>query len=75
MDLQLLAERVGAGFESATREVVALVDGAFALVGDVDPEVDAFLDAHPVPQGALVVAQHRERRLVNQRLRNRLLGT
>jgi hypothetical protein len=41
----------------------------------VDPEVDAFLDAHPVPQGALVVAQHRERRLVNQRLRNRLLGT
>ncbi|HCV99862.1 MAG TPA: hypothetical protein DGK99_00480 [Acidimicrobiaceae bacterium] len=58
-----------------SNSISRMLEGVRALVGDVDPEVDAFLDAHPVPQGALVVAQHRERRLVNQRLRNRLLDT
>ena len=58
-----------------SNSISRMLEGVRALVGDVDPDVDAFLDAHPVPQGALVVAQHRERRLVNQRLRNRLLDT
>jgi puromycin-sensitive aminopeptidase len=64
-----LAERL------PSNSISRMLEGVRALVGDVDPDVDAFLDAHPVPQGALVVAQHRERRLVNQRLRNRLLDT
>ena len=56
-----------------SNSIARMLEGIRALVDDVDPDVDAFLDAHPVPQGALVVAQHRERRLVNQRLRRRLL--
>ncbi len=56
-----------------SNSISRMLEGVRALVDDVDPDVDEFLDAHPVPQGALVVAQHRERRLVNRRLRNRLL--
>jgi len=56
-----------------SNSIARMLEGIRALVDRVDPDVDAFLDAHPVPQGALVVAQHRERRLVNQRLRRRLL--
>ncbi len=55
--------------------IARMLDGIRALVGDMDPDVDAYLDTHPVPQGALMVAQHRERRVVNQRLRKRLLAS
>jgi puromycin-sensitive aminopeptidase len=34
-------------------------------------DVDAFLDAHPIPQGTLMVAQHREKMRVNVALRAR----
>ena len=51
-----------------------MLEGVRALVApEVAPDVDRFLDDHPVPQGALMVAQHRERRMVNIRLRERLL--
>jgi len=56
-----------------SNSIARMLEGIRALVGKVDPDVDSFLDDHPVPQGALMVAQHRERRLVNQRLRQRLL--
>ena len=56
-----------------SNSIARLLEGVRALVGEVDPDVDSFLNDHPVPQGALMVAQHRERRLVNQRLRRRLL--
>ncbi len=56
-----------------SNSIARMLEGVRALVDEVDPDVDSFLDDHPVPQGALMVAQHRERRLVNQRLRRRLL--
>ena len=56
-----------------SNSIAWMLEGVRALVGEVDPDVDSFLNDHPVPQGALMVAQHRERRLVNQRLRRRLL--
>ena len=56
-----------------SNSISRMLEGVRALVVDHDPDVDAFLDAHPVPQGGLVVDQHRERRLVNLRLRDRLL--
>jgi hypothetical protein len=49
-----------------------MLEGIRALGADVDPDVDRFLDDHPVPQGALMVAQHRERRHVNIDLAARL---
>jgi len=57
-----------------SNSIARMLEGIRALVTAVDPDVDTFLDNHPVPQGALMVAQHRERRLVNQRLRQRLLA-
>ena len=58
-----------------SNSIARMLEGVRALVGaGVDPEVDRFLDDHPVPQGALMVTQHRERRGVNVRLRTRLLG-
>ena len=58
-----------------SNSIARMLEGVRALVGaGIDPEVDRFLDDHPVPQGALMVAQHRERRGVNLRLRTRLLG-
>ena len=58
-----------------SNSIARMLEGVRALVGaGIDPEVDRFLDDHPVPQGALMVAQHRERRGVNVRLRTRLLG-
>jgi len=35
-------------------------------------EVEGFLEAHPVPQGALIVAQHLEHQRINVRLRRRV---
>jgi len=35
-------------------------------------EVEGFLEAHPVPQGTLIVAQHLERQRINVRLRRRV---
>ena len=35
-------------------------------------EVEAFLKAHPVPQGPLIVAQHLERQKINVQLRRRV---
>lgn len=56
-----------------SNSIARMLEGVRALVDpDVEPGVDAFLDGHPVPQGALVVAQHRERRLVNVELARRV---
>ncbi len=56
-----------------SNSIARMLEGVRALVDpDVEPGVDAFLDEHPVPQGALMVAQHRERRLVNVSLARRL---
>ena len=53
-----------------SNSIARMLEGVRALVGpEVAPDVDRFLDDHPVPQGALMVAQHRERRMVNIRLR------
>ena len=58
-----------------SNSIARMLEGVRALVGpEVDPDVDCFLDGHPVPQGTLMVTQHRERRMVNIRLRERLLG-
>ena len=54
--------------------IARMLEGIRALGADADPDVDRFLDDHPVPQGALMVAQHRERRHVNLSLGNRLAG-
>ncbi len=54
--------------------IARMLEGIRALGADTDPDVDRFLDDHPVPQGALMVAQHRERRHVNLGLGNRLAG-
>ena len=56
-----------------SNSIARMLEGVRALVDpDLSPGVDAFLDGHPVPQGALMVAQHRERRLVNVELARRL---
>jgi len=57
-----------------SNSIARMLEGIRALGADVDPDVDRFLDDHPVPQGALMVAQHRERRHVNLGLGNRLAG-
>jgi hypothetical protein len=50
-----------------------MLEGVRTLVDDaVEPDVDDFLAAHPVPQGELQIAQHLERRQVNRRLAARL---
>ena len=54
--------------------IARMLEGIRALGADADPDVDRFLDEHPTPQGALMVAQHRERRHVNLGLGNRLAG-
>jgi len=56
-----------------SNSIARMLEGVRALVDpDLSPGVEAFLDGHPVPQGALMVAQHRERRLVNMNLARRL---
>jgi len=57
-----------------SNSIARMLEGVRVLVVDHAPAVDAFLDAHPVPQGGLVVDQHLERRLVNLCLRERLLA-
>jgi hypothetical protein len=52
-----------------------MLEGVRTLIdADTEPDVEAFLDAHPIPQGARQIAQHLERRRVNQRLAERLTG-
>ena len=56
-----------------SNSIARMLEGIRSLVdADTDPDVEAFLQAHPVPQGSLQVAQHLERRRVNQRLAERL---
>ncbi|MEO2126348.1 MAG: M1 family metallopeptidase [Acidimicrobiales bacterium] len=56
-----------------SNSIARLLEGVRALIDpNLHPDVDQFLDQHPVPQGALVVDQHRERRRVNVRLAQRL---
>ena len=55
-----------------SNSIARMLEGIRALGAEVDPDVDRFLDDNPVPQGALMVAQHRERRHVNLRLARRL---
>ncbi|MEE3251878.1 MAG: M1 family metallopeptidase [Actinomycetota bacterium] len=56
-----------------SNRIARMLEGVRSLVdADTDPDVEAFLQAHPVPQGSLQVAQHLERRRVNQRLAERL---
>ena len=56
-----------------SNSIARMLEGVRSLVdADTDPDVEAFLQAHPVPQGSLQVAQHLERRRVNQRLAERL---
>ena len=57
-----------------SNSIARMLEGIRALVVNHAPDVDEFLDDHTVPQGGLVVDQHRERRHVNLRLRKHLLG-
>lgn len=52
--------------------IARMVSGVRALnTRELAEDVDAFLSAHPVPQGELIVAQHLEKMWVNVRLRER----
>ena len=52
--------------------IPAMLGGITALsVPELAARVEAFLDEHPVPQGARTIAQHRERLRVNLALRAR----
>ena len=56
-----------------SNSIARMLEGVRTLVDDaVEPDVDDFLAAHPVPQGELQIAQHLERRQVNRRLAARL---
>ena len=53
--------------------VPRMLGGISALsTPELATEVEAFLEAHPVPQGPLIVAQHLERQKVNVQLRRRV---
>ena len=55
--------------------VPRMLGGICALsTPELATEVQAFLEAHPVPQGPLIVAQHLERLEVNVRLRSRVVS-
>jgi puromycin-sensitive aminopeptidase len=52
--------------------VARLLEGISALAEpDLAAEVESFLDAHPVPQGRVVIEQHRERLRVHVAFRER----
>ncbi|WP_419925144.1 M1 family metallopeptidase [Candidatus Poriferisocius sp.] len=54
--------------------VPRMLGGISALsTPELAAEVEAFLEAHPVAQGPLIVAQHLERQQINVRLRRRVL--
>ncbi|MCY3637373.1 MAG: M1 family metallopeptidase [bacterium] len=54
--------------------VPRMLGGISALsTPELATEVEAFLEAHPVPQGPLIVAQHLERQKINVQLRRRVL--
>jgi len=56
-----------------SNSIARMLGGVRYLVdSDTDPGVESFIEAHPVPQGDLQVAQHLERRRINQRLAQRL---
>lgn len=58
-----------------SNSIARMLEGVRTLIdADTEPDVEAFLDAHPIPQGARQIAQHLERRRVNQRLAERLTG-
>ena len=53
--------------------VPRMLGGISALsTPELADEVEAFLEAHPVPQGRLIVAQHLERQKINVQLRRRV---
>ena len=53
--------------------VPRMLGGISALsTPELAAEVEAFLEAHPVPQGPLIVAQHLERQKINCELRRRV---
>ena len=53
--------------------VPRMLGGISALsTPELAAEVEAFLEAHPVPQGTLIVAQHLERQKINVQLRRRV---
>ncbi len=53
--------------------VPRMLGGISALsTPDLAAEVEAFLEAHPVPQGPLIIAQHLERQKINVELRRRI---
>ena len=53
--------------------VPRMLGGISALsTPELATEVEAFLEAHPVPQGPLIVAQHLERQKINVQLRRRV---
>ena len=55
--------------------VPRMLGGICALsTPDLAQSVQSFLEAHPVPQGPLIVAQHLERLEVNVRLRSRVVS-
>jgi puromycin-sensitive aminopeptidase len=55
-----------------SNSIARLLEGIRSLsTRDLQTDVESFLDDHPVPQGALTVAQHRERLRVNVALRER----
>ena len=59
-----------------SNSIARMLGGVRYLVdADTEPGVEAFIEAHPVPQGGLQVAQHLELRRVNQRLAQRLAGS
>ena len=56
--------------------VPRMLGGISALsTPELAAEVEAFLEAHPVPQGPLIVAQHLERQKINVQLRRRVQET
>ena len=53
--------------------VPRMLGGISALsTPELADEVEAFLEAHPVPQGPLIIAQHLERQKINVQLRRRV---
>lgn len=57
-----------------SNSIARMLGGIQAMVVDHEPEVEAFLNTHPIPQGGLMIDQYLERRRVNLRLRERLLS-
>ncbi len=64
-------DEVNARFPS--NSISRLLEGIRSVTDDdLAAEIEAFLDTHPVPQGAKPIAQHRERMRTNVNLRQRV---